>query len=434
VAAFAGGDAIVDPQTGIFLAGAPTETRQGPPVGVPDGFVQLYAGLEEVVLRHFRDGPVANHEIGIAGSYAAGPVLLSEEPLVLGLFVSEEQGSKWVRVTLGDSGSTAERFDFAMQVASDALTAFDGGGRVLGRALDGRPFLLDSVDGSLVSAALDAGLPASSLAAGATQRDGTDFVIAQSVAGELHVYGRNLRDRVGFPYRPARVGESYRGAPAAMPPALVDLDGDGRVEVLWHDPTGEIHAVDLEGRSLAGWPVAGPAEPISAPALADVDGDAQLELVVLGRFDRIAGTDAPARDYEAEPMGDLRVYDLAVPANAYAPWSQARGSADGSGRVVADALAPTVGDALMSGSLRLWPNPVRGDVARASVEIGRETEVRFELFNLEGQRVYESGWVPSVAGSRAAEDLPVADLASGMYLCRVEAGGDVLTAVLAVIR
>lgn len=434
VASFSGGDAVVDPQTGNFLAGAPTEPRQGPPVGVEDGFVQLYAGQEEVLLRHFRSDPVADHEIAIAGSYASGPVLLSDEPLVLGLFVDGEQGSEWVRVTLGDSGSAAERFDVPMEVAVDALTVFDGGGRVLGRALDGRPFLLDSVDGSLVASALDAGLPASSLAAAASERDGTDFVIAQSVAGELHVYGRNLRDRVGFPYRPARVGESYRGAPAAMPPALVDLDGDGRIEVLWHDPTGEIHAVDLEGRSLAGWPVAGPAEPISAPALADVDGDAELELVVLGRFDRIAGTDAPSRDYQAEPMGDLRVYDLAVPASAYAPWSQARAAADGSGRVDADVTAPTAGDALTPESLLLWPNPVRGDVARASVEIGRDVDVRFELFNLEGERVYLSGWVPSVAGSRAAEDLPVADLASGMYLCRVEAGDDVLTAVLAVIR
>ncbi len=85
-------------------------------------------------------------------------------------------------------------------------------------------------------------------------------------------------------------------------PALGDLTGDGRLEIVagtgncWSDPTcptprnypgvGEyVNAWDHTGTPLPGWPVpvAAGTFPFASPALADLDGDDELEVIVNSR-------------------------------------------------------------------------------------------------------------------------------------------------------
>jgi hypothetical protein len=62
-------------------------------------------------------------------------------------------------------------------------------------------------------------------------------------------------------------------------PALVDLDNDGQLEILWSSFDHRVYAMRLDGSMLPGWPVFVRDTSWTTPALADIDGDGFLEAV-----------------------------------------------------------------------------------------------------------------------------------------------------------
>ena len=63
-------------------------------------------------------------------------------------------------------------------------------------------------------------------------------------------------------------------------PALADLDGDGKKEIIFGANDGQLHALNSNGREIAGFPVQAGDYIRSSPAVADIDGDGDLEIAV----------------------------------------------------------------------------------------------------------------------------------------------------------
>jgi hypothetical protein len=97
-------------------------------------------------------------------------------------------------------------------------------------------------------------------------------------------------------------------------PVVVDLDGDGKPEIIHgtgafyapptYHPTHQVYAWHCDGSPVAGWPVAVDGQVGTTPAVADLNGDGKLEVVVT--------------DDNTGPSGTFHVY--AFQANGTLLW------------------------------------------------------------------------------------------------------------------
>jgi hypothetical protein len=156
-----------------------------------------------------------------------------------------------------------------------------------------------------------------------TQADGPH----QNNRPNVEPYGFTVRLRVRTVAGPARTGQDQRnlylhrdadllpGWPKQLPgdgassPALADLDGDNRNEVIFGTSDGTVHALRRDGSELPGWPVRGDPLPLhtaghafaeggvptdlsrgamlSSPAVADIDHDGSPEVVIADMKGRV---------------------------------------------------------------------------------------------------------------------------------------------------
>lgn len=102
-------------------------------------------------------------------------------------------------------------------------------------------------------------------------------VIAVTSFGTLLAFDLAGKLRPGFPQRLS----AERAAGAFGPPAVADLDGDGRPEIVVLESRGRVHVIEPDGTARPGFPVR-LSELVSGPALGDLDGDKHSEIVVAG--------------------------------------------------------------------------------------------------------------------------------------------------------
>jgi hypothetical protein len=110
---------------------------------------------------------------------------------------------------------------------------------------------------------------------------GTDAALSFASGGKR----RDFEHHVGA--WDSRTGAFKRGYPRVLDdwmffatPAIADIDGDGKVNVLAASGGYFVHAWDVDGKEAAGFPKFTGGWVLATPAVADLDGDGKLELVV----------------------------------------------------------------------------------------------------------------------------------------------------------
>ena len=190
-------------------------------------------------------------------------------------------------------------------------------------------------------------------------------------------------------------------------PVLGDMDGDGSVDIVCGTPQGLLVVYDRFGESLEGWPLAGSGAVNASPALVDLDGDGDIEL--------LAGDEA----------GWMNVWDLAAqPALDLLPWPTWGHDVWHTGGYPQEFLPPlpAAGDLMPKASVYNYPNPTRGENTTIRYSLGQEAEVEIRIYDLSGDLVDEFSGT-GYAHTENEVDWGLAGVASGVYICRVEARG-----------
>jgi hypothetical protein len=111
-------------------------------------------------------------------------------------------------------------------------------------------------------------------------------VVETGMDGRVYAWSAGGRTVRGFPYRIRQHAPASRGLTDGeiySSPALADLNGDGKLDVVFGAADQRIYAVDGRGRDLPGWPVrarsVGPAKILSSAAVGDLDGDGSPDVV-----------------------------------------------------------------------------------------------------------------------------------------------------------
>ncbi|HWN42733.1 MAG TPA: S8 family serine peptidase, partial [Thermoanaerobaculia bacterium] len=162
--------------------------------------------------------------------------------------------------------------------------------------------------------------------------DGRPEVVAMTTLGDVFARGADGKLLPGWPVR-------LRGGHEQSSPLVADLDGDGDAEVVLA-LNREIQVLDRTGLPLPGWPQSIARLVLCSPAAGDVDGDGDLEVVVL--------------DQEA----NLYVFDAA--GRALPGWPRDVGSFSNTTPVLAD-LDGEPGVEILAGTTDGWLVALRKD-------------------------------------------------------------------------
>ena len=162
--------------------------------------------------------------------------------------------------------------------------------------------------------------------------DGQMEILYPSYDGRMHAFWLDKHEYGSWPYAVTLPGEGFLRF--ASEPAVADLDGDGKAEVIfasWAEKssgqTGKLHILDYLGRPI--YEISLPPSfgattwngSMAAPTLDNIDGDADLEIVI------------------NTAHSGLVAYDLPGTAGARVLWGTGRGSYQRSGSYLTGSLA-----------------------------------------------------------------------------------------------
>ncbi|MCK4546861.1 MAG: VCBS repeat-containing protein [Candidatus Eisenbacteria sp.] len=217
----------------------------------------------------------------------------------------------------------------------------------------------------------------------------------------------------------------YCGGTIWSSPALGDLDGDGDLEVLVGSTAGGLFSIKHTGSMMPGFPIATLADVYSSPVITDLDGDGDVE-IAFAAYD-----------------GGVHVHDLDGPLNPeYLPWPMFCHDANRTG-FFEFALTPVAGGEELPGTpLRTalhqnYPNPCNPRTT-ISYSLARSGPVVVMLYNVQGQRVKTLVDEKQEIGTYSVEwngvDSKGHAVSSGVYFCRMTAGGDRFTRKVVMLK
>ncbi len=170
--------------------------------------------------------------------------------------------------------------------------------------------------------------------------DGSIEIVACQAAGRVCVFSAAGRVRAGWPTATAPAADPPNAGTVFARPALGDLDGDGRSEIVVTANNYRVHAWNADGRPVRGWPRLldnrarlGYADPV----LADLDADGSTDLIIATD----QGFSGPPRIYALDALGkSLRGWPVNLPERANS--GVAVGDLGGDGGL--DLVAATMGE------------------------------------------------------------------------------------------
>jgi M6 family metalloprotease-like protein len=262
------------------------------------------------------------------------------------------------------------------------------------------------------------------VAAGDLDGDGYPEIFAMDKEGRLHRYNRNGIEPQGWPVSMvSRYGTEALGGEGS--PIVGDVTGDGRAEVIVGLDNGLVVALGDRGTTVSGWPLAIQGGASSTPLLLSLN-DAQLpplppgpawtHLVIGGDDDgALHAAQLPARADSALFSRDG--------VSARTPWPEFGGNRRRTS-VLEDTFQGAVVQApqLQKGSVYCFPNPVHGRDIGLAYTLGQGvSSVIIRVLDPMGVEVGRLNGPSSPAQNVVR--IPVQDLASGVYMVRVEFQG-----------
>jgi M6 family metalloprotease-like protein len=211
---------------------------------------------------------------------------------------------------------------------------------------------------------------------------------------------------------------------ALAPPVVGDINGDSRSEVVLR-VAGALYAFDFYGRTVSGWPLPGEGTQGGSPAL--LRGSADKLYIFDSASFRPYSVDS-ALGGRAEPVvSSARRYDPGSLFPDTQVWPCYRRDASGSSRQLAPVALSPRAERIDPGSFIVYPNPATGSRVTVRVVLSAPAEVKLDVLNVEGERVLErraSHRWPQGSVVPFEEALSTSDLASGVYVARLEVSGD----------
>jgi M6 family metalloprotease-like protein len=252
--------------------------------------------------------------------------------------------------------------------------------------------------------------------------DGVLETVVAGTDGRVHCLGANGTEEFGWPR--SLWSEDERQPPAqVLGVRALDLDGAGGPEILVQRTDGFLVAFDGRGEKVPGWPRALGADARLGPEWIPAGRLSGARLAYAGDHGLDPGIFSPGADSIA--LGVTRVDGArggAVPGAFPSVGFDASRT-----RAYPAALIPGPVEVPVDGpraSLRLYPNPLRGDQLTLRFTLARPARVQATAYDLSGRRVaqLEAPGQPGPDGNHLPWDW--GQLASGLYQVRVRFFGE----------
>lgn len=188
-------------------------------------------------------------------------------------------------------------------------------------------------------------------------------------------------------------------------PVLVDVDEDGVPEIVIGTEEGRLYAFKRDGNEIRGFPLSCAGAISSSAVMTDLDGDSESELLV--------------------PCDDGFVYAWKLPWQHYDweddPWPMQGRDPSHTNYFPAGDLPelPEFASLILEKKAYSYPNPAT-EKAIIRYFLGKDAEVNVRIYDLAGDLVEEFDH-SGVGGESNESEWDCSRVASGIYLCRVEA-------------
>ncbi len=187
-------------------------------------------------------------------------------------------------------------------------------------------------------------------------------------------------------------------------PIIANLDGKGKPEIVVATQKGGLLAFNTEGQLLPNFPLTIGGSLTNPPALVAWDDDQPLELLAINE------------------QGTLNLWQLDYNGTSELIWPWPFKDVTGNPVLSVEGTTPLqqFEELLPANRVFNYPNPNQGNTTTIRFYLTESAQVMIRIFNLAGERVLTVD-MPGQAKTNNEFVWDVSDVASGVYLCQVEA-------------